>query len=50
MTGVPLGLSANEIWGQRVAQLAPSDGLALYTAGVTEVGNEQASALTRTGS
>ena len=35
-TGVPLGLFAGETWEQCVAQLAPGDGLVLYTDGVTE--------------
>jgi sigma-B regulation protein RsbU (phosphoserine phosphatase) len=41
VTGVPLGLFANETWEQRVVQLAPGDGLVLYTDGVTEARNEE---------
>jgi sigma-B regulation protein RsbU (phosphoserine phosphatase) len=39
VTGVPLGLFAGETWERRVVQLAPGDGLLLYTDGVTEARN-----------
>lgn len=41
LTGIPLGIYGDEIWGQAEVQLDPGDALVLYTDGITEARNGQ---------
>jgi len=40
-TGMPLGISKEELWQRGVVQLAPGDVLVLYTDGITEAADNQ---------
>ncbi len=40
-TGIPLGISQDSTWQQKVVKFSPGDALVLYTDGITEARNQQ---------
>lgn len=40
-TGIPLGISQDATWGQKIVKFAPGDTLVLFTDGITEAQNRQ---------
>lgn len=40
-TGIPLGISEDSTWQQKVVKFSPGDALALYTDGITEARNQR---------